>query len=62
MTLRRLITLLGGIDDRAVQGLPQGEQVALARECLRLLKAAGLAPPQPKGGVLKCLKEGERSP
>jgi hypothetical protein len=61
MTLRRLITIMTGIDDRAVQALPPAERVALARECLRLLRATGLTPPAPKGGVLGELHSGKRA-
>jgi hypothetical protein len=50
-----------GVDERAVQALPQAERIALARECLRLLRATGLTPPAPKGGILGDLHGGARA-
>jgi hypothetical protein len=61
VTLRRLITIMTGVDERAVQALPQAERIALARECLRLLRATGLTPPAPKGGILGDLHGGARA-
>jgi hypothetical protein len=62
MTVTRLITLLAAMPDYAVRALPATERHQLAKECLRLLRAAEIEPPLlPRSSVLGRLKEGERS-
>jgi hypothetical protein len=57
MTTARLITYLTALPDYAVRSMPMAERVALARECLRLLRAVELAAPPPKAGVLAELRD-----
>ena len=61
MTVTRLITLLTALPDYAVRSLPPVERHQLARECLRLLRAAEIEPPPPRSGILADLKQGKRS-
>jgi hypothetical protein len=60
MTVTRLITWLTAMPDYAVGTLPAAERHQLAKECLRLLRAAEIEPPVAQAGILGRLKDGER--
>jgi hypothetical protein len=68
----RIITMMTGLTDYQVRGLPPFERARLANECRRLLRAADppvlpprvptdATPRRPRSGVLALLEDGERS-